>query len=184
MLSRRIAGCVLWAVSCSPFAQPVATVPMPETGAVLVKLHQPLFPPLANQAGISGDVELNITVQESGTVGSVAVISGHPLLTPAAMESIAKSQFECSGCTQPATYSMTYSFVAGDLLRDGCTEGTADSQSLRRSHEQVSFADHHVTIVGPFVALCPSGPYGPIPKVRSAKCLYLWRCRTPHVGFQ
>src|SRR5207249_1269830 len=97
--------------SRSAFAQPTPTVQLGQPGAALVKLHPPVYPPLANQARIAGDVELELTIQENGTVESAMAISGHPLLTPAALESVSRSQFECSGCTHSVTYSLVYSFV-------------------------------------------------------------------------
>jgi hypothetical protein len=82
----------------------------PETGVVLVKLSPPVYPPLARQARIAGDVKLYVHVHADGTVGSVELFSGHPLLAPAAVENAKKSEFECRGCAGETEYQLIYTF--------------------------------------------------------------------------
>lgn len=83
----------------------------PETGVVLVKLSPPIYPPLARQTWIMGDVKLYVHVQNDGRIDSVELCSGHPMLAPAAIESAKKSQFECRGCgNEVSPYLMTYTF--------------------------------------------------------------------------
>jgi TonB family protein len=54
----------------------------------------PIYPPLALQARIQGRVELQLTVQpETGQVNGVTVVSGHPLLTPAAANAAKQWRF-------------------------------------------------------------------------------------------
>jgi TonB family protein len=184
-LDLRIAGALLWMIYRSALAQPTPAVQLGEPRAALVNLHSPFFPPLANQARIAGRVELKLTIQEDGTVESVTVVDGHPLLRSAALESVAKSQFECSGCTHSVTYSLLYLFVPGKLLPEGCTAGTPDSNSLKQSREaQTSYSDNRVTVIGPPLAMCPGPPHKAPSKVRSATCLYLWKCRSLHTGYQ
>lgn len=75
------------------------------------KLSPPKYPPLARTARISGDVKLELQLRQDGTVSSVRVISGHPLLAPAAIESAKASQFTCdNNCVLPSTYVLTYTF--------------------------------------------------------------------------
>ena len=46
----------------------------------------PIYPPLAKAAGVQGTVKLKIRLGADGHVKDVSVISGHPLLTTAAMD--------------------------------------------------------------------------------------------------
>jgi TonB family protein len=59
-------------------------------------LVPPTYPPLARAARIAGDVQVRIGVRRDGTVASAEVVSGHPMLQPAALASAQKSTFRCS----------------------------------------------------------------------------------------
>ena len=48
----------------------------------------PAYPPLAKQARISGVVKLQAVIDADGTMRNQAIISGHPLLIPAALEAV------------------------------------------------------------------------------------------------
>jgi TonB family protein len=52
----------------------------------LLQHPDPVYPPLALQARISGVVRLNAVIGKDGTVENLTVISGHPLLVPSAMQ--------------------------------------------------------------------------------------------------
>ncbi len=52
------------------------------------------MPPIARQAGVQGEVVLSIVVNEQGTVDSIQVLSGHPMLVPAALEAVRQWVFE------------------------------------------------------------------------------------------
>ncbi|MGA3090215.1 MAG: TonB family protein [Terriglobales bacterium] len=43
------------------------------------------YPPLARQANITGDVELKLEIRKNGSIQSVSVVNGHPMLTQAAL---------------------------------------------------------------------------------------------------
>src|SRR5208283_4615336 len=60
---------------------------------VVNKLFPPVYPPIARQARIAGDVELILVVRRDGNLDSVSVVSGHRLLKQAAMDSAQRSQF-------------------------------------------------------------------------------------------
>ncbi len=94
----------------------------PETGVVLTKLSPPIYPPLARQARITGDVKVQVEVREDGNIGSAEVVSGHPILKQAALDSARKSTFACGGCSEALTsYLLTYAF---EIRTDGdcCSE--------------------------------------------------------------
>jgi protein TonB len=56
--------------------------------AKLVRQPRPIYPPLAKQARISGVVHLSAIISKDGTIQHLEVISGHPLLVPAALEAV------------------------------------------------------------------------------------------------
>ncbi len=56
--------------------------------AKLVRQPHPVYPPLAKQARISGVVKLSAIISKDGTIQKLEVISGHPLLVPAALEAV------------------------------------------------------------------------------------------------
>ena len=149
-------------------AQVATSATTPETGVVLTKLYPPLYPRLARQAVISGNVEVKLAIRKDGSVESAEIVSGHPMLTQAALESAQKSQFECRGCSDPVnSYSLTFAFE----LRDD-----ADCCNAWSHSETVSESQGRVTISAPHGCLCDPTTSVTRLKWRSAKCLYLWRC--------
>ena len=56
--------------------------------AKLVRQPHPIYPPLAKQARIAGTVKLSAIISKDGTIQKLEVISGHPLLVPAALEAV------------------------------------------------------------------------------------------------
>lgn len=65
-----------------------ATITVSESEAlshVLTRPAQP-YPPQAATAKIEGDVVLDVTIDPSGNVESLKLVSGHPLLAPAALQ--------------------------------------------------------------------------------------------------
>jgi protein TonB len=56
--------------------------------ANLIKKVMPVYPPLAKQARISGTVHFTAIIGRDGTIQNLQLISGHPLLVPAAREAV------------------------------------------------------------------------------------------------
>jgi TonB family protein len=161
------AVCFLAVVANAQIQESTGATP-PETGVVLTKLYPPIYPPLARQAVISGDVEVKLTIPKDGSVESAEIVSGHAMLKQAALESAQKSQFECRGCSDPVnSYSLTFAFE----LRDD-----ADCCNARSHPQEVSESQGRITVSAPHGCLCD--PTVRITRIRwrSAKCLYLWRC--------
>lgn len=48
----------------------------------------PVYPPLARQARIQGAVILKVRISKSGNIENVQLVSGHPMLAPAAIEAV------------------------------------------------------------------------------------------------
>jgi Gram-negative bacterial TonB protein C-terminal len=144
--------------SASPSEPPLARV-------VITTLHEPVYPPIAHTAHITGDVALRLQIRQDGTVQSVEFVSGPPLLKQSAMDSARESQFECRGCTEALTsYSVIYSFELQN--QHTCTPSSGPPQ--------VSISQSHVWITAFTNDICDLIAI----KVRSMKCLYLWRCAT------
>jgi protein TonB len=54
----------------------------------LVHQVRPAYPPLAKQARIKGQVLLSAVISREGRIQELRLVSGHPLLAPAAMEAV------------------------------------------------------------------------------------------------
>ena len=55
---------------------------------------QPLYPALAKQAKLQGDVLIDAVIDANGNVVEMQVLSGHPLLIPAAMSALPNWKYE------------------------------------------------------------------------------------------
>jgi hypothetical protein len=120
---------------------------------------------VARLANISGDVELKLGLRKDGTIESLVVVSGHPMLVEAALSSARRSRFECRGCEDEVTsYVLTYSFRF--LATNGwpCPENAAPI---------VTHSENRITVTTEPALIHPDFAYV---KTRSAKCLYLWAC--------
>ncbi|HEY3742878.1 MAG TPA: energy transducer TonB [Bryobacteraceae bacterium] len=56
--------------------------------ANLVRRIVPVYPPLAKQARVQGTVKFSAIIGKDGTIQNLQLISGHPLLVPAATEAV------------------------------------------------------------------------------------------------
>jgi TonB family protein len=143
-----------------------------QTGVVLSKLSQPVYPRLAQAARISGEVDVTVRVQRNGSVESARLFSGHPMLVPAALDSVRQSQFECRGCTEEITsYSLTYKFQIAPRDPPKNCNGEPDPPPPQ---PDVDLAHHQVTVFAWQLWTCD--PAVELHRFRAASCLYLWRC--------
>jgi len=60
----------------------------------LIKRVQPNYPPLARQARIQGQVVLQAEISKEGTIQNLQLISGHPMLAPAAIEAVKQWRYK------------------------------------------------------------------------------------------
>ncbi|HKV76882.1 MAG TPA: energy transducer TonB [Candidatus Sulfotelmatobacter sp.] len=67
----------------APIQVPANSVP-----TFLVRKVAPVYPPLARQARIQGTVVLRIVIDKEGGVRNPEIVSGHPMLSPAAIEAV------------------------------------------------------------------------------------------------
>ena len=61
---------------------------------LLIYRVEPTYPPLAKQARIQGTVVLTALIDKGGNVQHLQVISGHPLLAPAAIEAVKQWRYK------------------------------------------------------------------------------------------
>ncbi|MGC2477562.1 MAG: TonB family protein [Candidatus Sulfotelmatobacter sp.] len=58
------------------------------TSGLLIRKVPPSYPPLARQARIQGTVILQAQISKTGDIQNLQLISGHPMLAPAAIEAV------------------------------------------------------------------------------------------------
>jgi len=64
------------------------------TSGLLIKRVQPNYPPLARQARIQGTVVLQAQISKTGDIENLQLISGHPMLAPAAIEAVKQWKYK------------------------------------------------------------------------------------------
>ena len=169
--------CVLFLVSHTTFAaQAISGADGPQNGIVITKLVQPIYPPVARAARVTGDVDLVLTVRPDGAVDSVVAASGHPLLKESAVTSARQSQFECRGCTEQFNkYRLVYTFNIEGECECEPKETLSIKKEPQQAYPRIPDAQHHVIVVAQILCICDPATTTKI-RVRSVKCLYLWRC--------
>ena len=162
---------VLPAVTQSAPAPAGAPVDAHQARVILLKVSPPVYPPLARQARITGDVKIQLSIRKDGSVESAELFSGHPMLAPAALVSAKQSQFECKDCSAEVNpYTLTYTFHLDGECRFGPNcERVESPPKVEQSQGLV------VLTVEPICICDPAGHITTL-KVRSMKCLYLWKC--------
>jgi protein TonB len=61
---------------------------------LLIRKVTPNYPPLAKQARIQGQVVLQAEISKDGTIQNLQLISGHPMLAPAAIEAVRQWRYK------------------------------------------------------------------------------------------
>jgi len=90
----QMGGVIGGIISSTPVAVPKVATPqrvrvsLGVSQGLLVKRVQPAYPPLARQARIQGTVLLQAEISKDGTIENLRLISGHPMLAPAAIEAV------------------------------------------------------------------------------------------------
>jgi TonB family protein len=90
----------------------------------------PAYPPLARQARIQGMVVLKVHISKSGDVEEMQLISGHPLLAPAAIEAVKQWKYKpylLNGEPVEVETSVTVNFTLPEKLAPGGTAGDSPS---------------------------------------------------------
>ncbi len=76
----------------APVPRPTVSAPLRISQGVaqgfLVHQVKPVYPPLARQARVQGTVILQAIIGKDGSIENLRLISGHPMLAPAAIEAV------------------------------------------------------------------------------------------------
>jgi periplasmic protein TonB len=75
------------AVAAPPVVQAPLRISRIMEGNLIYRV-QPAYPPLARGAGIQGTVVLRAIISKQGTIQDLRVLSGHPMLAPAAIDAV------------------------------------------------------------------------------------------------
>jgi protein TonB len=96
----QMGGVIGGIISSTPVAVPKAVTPQRvrvSAGVqqgLLIKKVQPPYPPLARQARIQGNVVLQALISKDGSIENLRLISGHPMLAPAALEAVKQWRYK------------------------------------------------------------------------------------------
>lgn len=169
--------CLIVALLCIlvPSASSAQNQPRQERGqpaVTMTRLSAPIYPLVARQARISGEVRIQLQLRKDGSVESTKVTDGHPMLAQAAMESAQKSQYACYGCGEtPTPYSIIYGFNLLSSCHFGPHCSVLDSEQPR-----VEQSAGRVTVTAEALCTCDPTVTRVRVKIRSSECLYLWKC--------
>jgi periplasmic protein TonB len=90
----QMGGVIGGIINSTPMAVPKIATPQRVrvsqgvTQGLLLRKVQPNYPPLARQARIQGSVLLQAEISKDGSIENLHLISGHPMLAPAAIEAV------------------------------------------------------------------------------------------------
>ena len=148
---------------------------------ILNNLSPPTYPPLARQARIGGDVNIELAIHADGRIESVKAINGHPMLVQAALISAKQSTFKCRDCTVDlVSGTLTYSFEIFPVELDPCCCSSDVPHASPAPVLHVSESGDHILLKAPPVCICPdictSRSAFQHAHFRSARCLFLWKC--------
>src|SRR5207302_5386957 len=96
----QMGGVIGGIISSTPVAVPHVATPQRVrvsagvTNGLLVKRVQPPYPSLARQARIQGTVVLQAEISKTGDIQNLRLISGHPMLAPAAIEAVKQWKYK------------------------------------------------------------------------------------------
>lgn len=96
----QMGGVIGGIISSTPVAVPKVAAPQRVrvsqgvTQGLLIRKVQPNYPPLARQARIQGSVLLQAEISREGTIENLRLISGHPMLAPAAIEAVKQWRYK------------------------------------------------------------------------------------------
>jgi protein TonB len=103
-----------------PPPPPKPTAPIKVGGNVqeakVIARPNPIYPPLARQARIQGNVVLHAIIDKDGKVSELQVISGHPLLVQSALEAVKNWRYQptlLNGEAVEVDTTITVNFVLG-----------------------------------------------------------------------
>ena len=96
----QMGGVIGGIISSTPVAVPKVATPQRVrvsqgvSAGLLVRKVNPNYPPLARQARIQGQVILRAVISKDGSIEGLTLISGHPMLAPAAIEAVKQWRYK------------------------------------------------------------------------------------------
>lgn len=87
-------GAALLGLAATLAAEDPKRIPADEAMASIVEKVNPEYPPLARQLKLTGQVEVQATIEEDGAVGDVTAVSGNPVLARAVVDAVKKWKFK------------------------------------------------------------------------------------------
>jgi protein TonB len=83
----------------------------------LIRRVEPSYPPLARSARIQGPVVLEAIIGKDGTTQHLQLVSGHPMLVPAAVEAVRQWRYRpyiLNGEAIEVETQITVNFILGN----------------------------------------------------------------------
>jgi len=95
----QMGGVIGGIISSTPMAVPKVAVQRVRvsqgvTAGLVIKKVNPTYPPLARTARVQGSVVLAAVIGKDGSIQNLHVLSGHPLLTQAALEAVKQWRYK------------------------------------------------------------------------------------------
>lgn len=131
-------------ISSSPVPAQQSVGQLPPAPPVVERI-EPTYPPLAKQARVSGVVTMKATIAADGSIQHIEVVSGHPLLVPAALEALKSWKFQSNAA---GTYRVDIPFVLGNDVAAEQSDGKPLTIQVGPV-VQASHLVHHVDPVYP-----------------------------------
>jgi len=96
----QMGGMIGGIISATPVAVPKIAAPQRVrvssgvSSGLLIRKVNPTYPPLARQARIQGTVVLQAQISKDGSIENLTLVSGHPMLAPAAIEAVKQWKYK------------------------------------------------------------------------------------------
>jgi len=96
----QMGGVIGGIISSTPVAVPKVATPQRVrvsqgvSQGLRIREVKPVYPPLARQARIQGTVVLHAVISKDGSIEGLTLVSGHPMLAPAAIEAVKQWKYK------------------------------------------------------------------------------------------
>jgi TonB family protein len=103
---------------------PSIQIPPDLLPARLLRKVAPVYPPLARAARIQGTVVLSVLINKEGEIGDTKLVSGHPMLAPAAIQAVKQWRYSPAASADKAVDAETiarvnFRLADGPVIRGG-----------------------------------------------------------------
>jgi TonB family protein len=118
-----------------------------------MELPQPEYPAEARLAGIAGQVQVQLIIDEKGTVNTVRPTSGNPILFDAVTTAASKARFSMSALSDRPTSAygvLTYDFAQPAEVTSNIVKPPSAINEMRA--EKTTRAESHATVAPPAAA--------------------------------